>query len=154
DSNVEFHAFVLRQMAAAQISVGEYQAAETAARDALHKLVSAGKGQTGTFAVAEGVLADSLRAEGNYNEAKCLAEAALKLANETLKSLPAQVGILLTTLGQTLLESGEISRAGEVCRRAIVAFSQTGDQETIELGSAYQNLAVVYAQQGKPKRAL
>lgn len=42
----------------------------------------------------------------------------------------------------------------ELCEQALEIFTKAGEGYKIELGSAYQNLAVVYLDLGKPKRAL
>jgi tetratricopeptide (TPR) repeat protein len=153
ESNTELHAYILSQMADVEIELGQYQDAEAAAGDALRRLSSAGKAHTGTYAITEGVLADTLRAQGNYAEAKRLAEHALILAEDTLKTMPPRIGILLTTLGQILQESGELRRAEQLCRRAVSIF-QEGDPSDVSLGNAYQNLAVIYVKRGKLKQAM
>ncbi len=56
-SNVELRAYVLSQMADADIELGEYVEAETRAREALQGLAAGGTAHTGTFAIAERVLA-------------------------------------------------------------------------------------------------
>ena len=153
DSNVELHAYVSSQMADAEIELGNYREAEATTKDALRALASAGKAHTGTFAIAEGVLADTLRAEGDYAEAKRFAEHAIKLAANTLDFGPQRIGILLTTLGQILQEAGDLPEAEQLCRRAVNIFG-AADQNDISLGNAYQNLAVVYAKRRKLKQAL
>jgi tetratricopeptide (TPR) repeat protein len=42
----------------------------------------------------------------------------------------------------------------QLCRQAVDIFEKAGAASRIELGSAYQNLAVVYALRGKPRKAL
>jgi hypothetical protein len=53
-----------------------------------------------------------------------------------------------------LQETGDLRRAAGLCRRALDIFEHAQETNAIDLGSAYQNLAVVYAQQRKPKPAL
>jgi tetratricopeptide (TPR) repeat protein len=153
-SDVELNAYVQSQIADAQIELGEYGDAEERSRTALGNLASAGLAHTGTFAITEGVLADVLRVEGNYRDARSLANHAIGLATETMNPLQPRFAILLTTLGQVLLEAGDLSRARQVCQRAATIFEKAGEGSKIELGSAYQNLAVVYARQGRSKQAL
>jgi tetratricopeptide (TPR) repeat protein len=153
DSNVELHAYVLSQMADAEIPLGEYHEAETVTKEALGSLTSAGKVHSGTFAITEGVLADALRAQGNYREAKRVAEHALAVGEDTFKNSQPRIGILLTTLSQILEESGELSRAEKLCGRALAIF-KAGDEGDVSLGNAYQNLAVVYVKERKFKQAL
>lgn len=151
-ANTELRAYLLSQMADAQLALAEYREAEAATAEALRNLESAGKTHTAIYAITEGVLADTLRAEGNYGEAKRLVEHALALATETLPQMSPRIGILLTILGQLLQESGELPRAEQRCRRAVAIF-EAGSSDA-SLGNAYQNLAVILVKRGKFKPAL
>lgn len=153
-SNVEVRAYVLSRMADCDIELGEFGEAETQSREALGILASAQKTQTSTFAIAEGVRAAALRAQGNYKEAKAVAERAVVMARETMDPGQPRYAILLTTLAQVLQEMGDLRRAAELCRRSVDIFEAARDANPIDLGSAYENLAAVYAQQRKPKLAL
>lgn len=44
--------------------------------------------------------------------------------------------------------------AKKLCRPAIDIFEKAGESSRMDLGSAYQNLAVAYALRGKPRKAL
>jgi tetratricopeptide (TPR) repeat protein len=153
-TNIELRAYVLSRMADSDIELGEYSEAERRSGEALSILTSAGKRRTNTFAIAEGVRASALRAQGNYKEAKAAAERALVVAKETIDPRQPRFAILLTTLAQVLQETGNLRRAAALCRWAVVIFEDAKDTSPIDLGSAYQNLAVVYAQQGNAKLAL
>ena len=152
DSNPELHAYVLSQMADAEIELGQYKDAEEASAEAIRELGSAAKAHTGTYAITEGVLADALRAQGNYTEAKRLAEHAVSLAENTLKASQHRIGILLTVLSQILQELGELGRAEQLCRKAVTMFEERSEGD-MSLGNAYQNLAVIYVKRGKLKQA-
>ena len=152
DSNPELHAYVLSQMADAEIELGQYKDAEDASAEAIRKLDSAAKAHTGTYAITEGVLADALRAQGNYSEAKRIAEHAVSVAADTLKASQRRIGILLTVLSQILQEMGELRRAEQLCRRAVMIFGEISEDD-VSLGNAYQNLAVIYVKRGNLKRA-
>ena len=66
----------------------------------------------------------------------------------------SRFAILLTSLGNVLQDTGDLRRAAELCRQAVDIYEHTKDADAIDLGTAYQNLAVVYAREGKPKTAL
>ena len=151
---VQLRAYVLSQMADAEIELGDYAAAETEAREALSMLARSNEAQTSTFAVGEGVLADALQAEAKYGEAKRLAEEAVSLGKRTLDPLSPRLGILLTTLGLILQESGQLRPALVLCKQALEIFAKAGERYKIDFGAAYQNLAVVYEDMGRPKKAL
>ena len=153
-ANIELRAYVLSQMADAETELGHYQEAETATREALRILAAAGKNQTSTFAIAEGALAQTLRIQGNYAQAATVAEHAIAVAQRTMSSRQPYFAILLSTLAQVLLETGDLRRARQLCLQAIESFKEAEDGNRVDLGSAYQNLAAVYAMQGKPKQAL
>lgn len=150
----QLHAYTLSQMADIDIELGSYAEAEARTREALGILANAHKTETSTFAIAEGIFADALRAEGNYSEARRTAEQALSLGKATLGPFAPRVGILETTLGRIFQENGELNRALPLCREAVQIFEKGGEANRTELGSAYQNLAVVYAAQRKPRKAL
>jgi tetratricopeptide (TPR) repeat protein len=154
NATVELWSYVLSQMADAEIELGDYAAGETDAREALRLLARSNENQTSTFAAAQGVLAHGLEAEGNYGEAKSLAEKAVSLGKQTLSPLSPRLGILLTTMGLILQESGQLRPALALCKQALEIFANAGERYKIDLGTAYQNLAVVYADLGQPKRAL
>jgi tetratricopeptide (TPR) repeat protein len=153
-ADAETHAYVLSQMADATIKLGAYVEAETNAREALRLLAGARRTETSTFAIAGGTLAAALRAEGNYGEAKRVAEQALALGKKTLSPLAPHFGILVTTLAQILQEIGDLKGAQALCRQAVDIFEKAGESSRMELGSAYQNLAVIYILRGKPRQAV
>ena len=153
-SDSELRAYVASQIADTEIELGEYSEAEARMRDAMATLIFAEKIHTSTFAVTEGVLAEALRAQGNYYGAQELAEPAVIVAKETMGPLHPRFAILLTGLASVLVSTRDLHRAANICRRAISIFEQAKETHPIELGSAYQNLAVVYAVQGKGKPAL
>ena len=152
--NPEIRAFVLSQTADAEIELGSYGEAEKNAQAALTLLTTAGKTQTSTFAIAEGVLADLLRFRGDYAQSKLAAGRALQIAKASLGPASPRYGILLTELAMALLDGGETGRGLKICRQAVTVFSNPGSQSEIQLGSAYQNLAAAYALNGKPEKAL
>jgi len=153
-SNVELRVCVLSRMADSNIELGQFGEAETQSREALGILASAQRMHTSTFAIAEAVRAAALRAQGNYKEAKAAAECAVVMARETMDPGQPRFAILLTTLAQVLQETGDLRRAAELCRRSVDIFEAARDTNPIDLGSAYENLAAVYAQQRKPWLAL
>src|SRR5882757_5942386 len=55
NADAEIHAYVLSQMADAEMELGAYSEAKTKARDALRILASAHGIDTSTFAIAEGI---------------------------------------------------------------------------------------------------
>ncbi len=153
-ADAEIRAYVLSQMADARMELGAYAEAETKIREALRLLTSAYRSETGTFAIAEGILAAALLAEGNCREEKIVAERALALAKKTLSPGAPHFAILVTTLAQIRQATGDLKGAQELCRQAVDIFEKAGKPSQMDLGCAYQNLAVVYALRGKPREAL
>jgi tetratricopeptide (TPR) repeat protein len=152
--NAEIYAYLLSQMADSEMELGSYVEAEAKTRQALQILISAGKARTSTFAIAEGVLAEVLRAERRYAEAKRMAYEALALGTQTLSPTAPRLGILVTTLEQILQDAGDLKRAFEPCQQAVDIFERAGESQRLELGTAYHNLAAIYALQGKSRKAL
>jgi tetratricopeptide (TPR) repeat protein len=95
-----------------------------------------------------------LQAKGNYLEARNVAEQAVSLGRETLGPLAPRFGTLLTTQAKVLLDLGNTGRALKLYRQALDIFTKSGQANTIDLGTAYENLASAYALQSKPKKAL
>ena len=135
-ADAEIHAYVLSQMADATIELGAYTEAETKAREALRILVSAHRTETSTFAIAEGILASALRAQGNYGAAKQAVEQALSLGKKTLSPLAPHFGILVTTLAQILQETGDLNGAQKLFRQAVDIFEKAGASSRMDLGRA------------------
>jgi tetratricopeptide (TPR) repeat protein len=152
--NLEIRAFLLSQIADSEIELGDYGDAEKNAQASLALLTQMGKTQTGTFAIAEGVLADVLRVRGDYTAAEAAATNAVQIAKATLGHTSPRYGILLTELAMALLDSGKIGRGLKVCQDAAAIFANSGTHTEIQLGAAYQNLAAAYALNRKPKKAL
>jgi tetratricopeptide (TPR) repeat protein len=150
----QLHAYVLQQMADADIGLGDYAKGEEKAREALRLLAGANERNTGMFATAEGVLAHALTGEGNYLEAKKMAEQAVSLGKETIGVHAPRFGILLTTLAHALADQGEHGRALKLYQRSVGIMEKAGEGNRIELGSAYANLAGAYLRKGNAKKAL
>jgi tetratricopeptide (TPR) repeat protein len=152
--DVELRAYLLSEIAYAEIERGDYAAAEKRTREALSGLASRERLHTGAFVLAEGGLADALRAQGNYVEAKARAEHALAIAQEVLGPIHPRVGHHLLTHSRILQATGDLRRAEEACRRAVTILENAGEPNRIHLGTAYQNLAVVEVLRKRPKQAL
>ena len=152
-TSAEVRAYVLSRIADCEIELGDYKQAEASAREALGMLASAE--DTSAFAQTEGILAQVLRGQGNYTEAKARAEHAIAVAKRTMMPSDPGGAILLVTLAQVLQETGnDLRRAGVLCREAIQIFEENGAGSRMNLASAYENLAVVYSGQGKLRQAL
>jgi len=153
-SNIERRAYVLSRMADTEIELGEYPQAEAQAREASTALVSTGLTHTITFAMSQDTLADALRVQGNYREAKSTAERAIATAKEIINPRQPRYAILLTTLALILQETGDLHRAEKLCREVLDIYLHATEKDLVPIGQAYQNLALVYALQGKTKPAL
>ena len=145
---------VLSQIVDTNLAMGADSDAKTRTLEALRILRQAGLTRTSTFAIAEGILADVLMVQGNYQEAKNAVEHAISIGAETLRPLAPRFGSLITTLAQISQESEDLGRALRLSRQAADIFKRGGDPTTLELGSAYQNLAVVYALRGEKREAM
>jgi tetratricopeptide (TPR) repeat protein len=168
--NVELRAYLLSEIAYVEIELGDYAAAEKRTREALSGLTSRDRTHTGAFVLVEGGLADALRAQGRYVEAKQRINHALVISKEILSPVHPRVGHLLITLSRILQATGDLRRAEEACRRAITILENAGccaagystwvvrtswsEANRVHLGTAYQNLAVVEVLRKRPKQAL
>jgi tetratricopeptide (TPR) repeat protein len=152
--NPELHASLLVQTADTDIELGVYGDADARAREAIAILKSAQKTQSAIFVGAERLLADALLAEGNAEEAKTVAEHALAVGNTTLDLSSASYGFLLTTLAQIMRDLHNLGRAQELGEHAVDIFQKMQGAAKIDLGTAYQNLAILYTLRGRPKQAL
>ena len=154
EHNAELHAFVLSEIAETNLESGTYREALATAEEALAILSRARNTEVGTYAIAQGAAARALWAVGNYAEAKKAAEAAVRLGHRTFGALAPRYGILLTTLANILRDTGDVDQALPLCEEAANIFRTAGESHRIELGTAYQNLAVIYAQGRNPRRAI
>jgi tetratricopeptide (TPR) repeat protein len=150
------HAYILEQVADVDNGLGDYSKADANAREALRLLVAANETNTPVFATAEGVLADALAGEGNYREAKNVAERAVSVGRATLSSQTQtpRFAILLSVLAHSLECEGERGRALKLYREAAGIMKNAGKGNRIELGTAYVNLAGGYLARGNAKKAL
>jgi tetratricopeptide (TPR) repeat protein len=152
--DVELRAYLLSEIAYAETELGDYAAAETITREALSGLASRERTHSGAFVLAEGGLADALRAQGNYVEAKARVEHALAIGREVLGPIHPRVCHLLLTHSRILQATGDLRHAQEACRRAVTIFENVREANLDYLGTAYQNLAVVEVFRKQPKQAL
>lgn len=148
------HAYVLKQVADADNGLGNYVKAEANVRQALRLLVAANEANTSTFATAEGVLADTLKGEGKYREARNVAEWAVSIGRATLSPESPSFAILLTVLAHSLEDEGERGRPLKLYRQAAGIMKNAGEDNSIELGTAYVNLAGGYLARGNAKKTL
>lgn len=148
------HAYVLKQMADAENGLGDYAKGEMKAREALRLLAGANQSRTSTLATTEGVLADSLDGEGNYFKARKVAQQAVTLGKETISPRAPSVGVLLNTLALTLQTLGQHRQALKLLQEAAGIMEKAGEDNRIELGTAYTNLAGAYLAEGDTKKTL
>ena len=152
--DVELRAYVLSQIADVNIQRGMYTEAGTASNEAITLLRQAHKDHTGLFARAERVLADALYAGGYDQQARNIATEALALGRQTLDTRSPEVASFLTSLGQILKELGKLGQAEELCQSALQILQRTQAADKIDLATAYQNVAVIQALRGHPRKAL
>ena len=150
----ERHAYVLCQIADSEIELGSLAEAEIQAREAMSILAQAQKTRSPEFAAAERLLADVFQMQGHYGKAQSLAEQALALGQETLNPTSPSFAFLLTSLGQILMDRGDLPAALRLCRRAVQNFKAAGPENAMDLGTAYLNVAVIETLQGKAQKAL
>ncbi len=148
----ELRGYVLSQIADVDNGLGDYAGAETRAREALRLLDGAKEAHTTIFAIAEDAFAEALRGEGNYFEENNVAEQAVSLARQTLDTLSPRLAILLTGLARALEDREETGHALKLYTQAAFIFAEAEEGNTIELGSAYANLANAYVRLGDPKK--
>jgi tetratricopeptide (TPR) repeat protein len=152
-SNAEWHAYVLSQIADVNIDQGMYEEAITRSREAVAILRMAQRDHTGVFAKTARILADALYAAGYDEQAKEIAEQALSVGRQTLDTRSPDFAFLLTTLAQILKELGKFSRAEELCQSALQILQRTDATYQSDLATAYQDLAVIQALRGHPRKA-
>jgi len=152
--NMELRALVLRQIADLNIELGMYTEAVTASNEAITLLRQAHKEHTGLFAIAQRILADALHAEGYDEEARKTATEALALGRQTLDTRSPEFATFLTSLAQILTRPGKLGQAEELCRSALQILQRTEAAHKVDLATAYQNVAIIQALRGHPRKAL
>jgi len=152
--DVELRAYVLSQIADVNIQRGMYTEAGTASNEAITLLRQAHKDHTGLFARAERVLADALYAGGYDQQARNIATEALALGRQTLDTRSPEFALFPTSLGQILKKLGKLGQAEELCQSALQILQRTQAADKIDLATAYQNVAVIQALRGHPRKAL
>lgn len=152
--NVELRAYVLSQIADVNIERGMYAEAVTTSREAIALLREAHKEHTDVFALAERLLAEALYAEGYDEEARKTAKEALALGRQILDTRSPDFAFLLISLGQILKGLGKLGQAEELCQSALQILQRTDAAHKVELATTYQNLALLQALRGHPRKAL
>jgi tetratricopeptide (TPR) repeat protein len=153
-SGIELRAYVLNRIADVNIERGMYTESVTASNYAITLLRQAHKEDTGLFAIVERVLADALHAAGYDQEARNAATEALALARQTLDTRSPEFTRFLTSLGQILKALGKLGQAEELCQSALQILQRTQAADKTNLATAYQNVAVIQALRGHPRKAL
>lgn len=152
--NMELRALVLRQIADVNIERGMYTDAVTASNEAITLLRQAHKEHTGLFAIAQRILADALHAEGYDEEARKKATEALALGRQTVDIMSPEFANFLSSLSQILKELGKLGQAEELCQSALQILQRTQAAHKVDLAIAYQNVALLQALRGHPRKAL
>ena len=151
---MELRAYVLSRIADVNIERGMYAEAVTASNEAITLLRQAHKEHTGLFAIAERILADALYAAGYDQEARNTATEALALARQTIDTRSPDFAYFLTSLGQILKGLGKFGQAEELCQSALQILQRTQAADKVDLATAYQNVALLQALRGHPRKAL
>jgi tetratricopeptide (TPR) repeat protein len=152
--NVELRALALRQIADVNIERGMYAEAVTTSREAITLLRQAHQEHTGVFATAQRILADALCAEGYDEEARKTATEALALGRQTLDTRSPAFALFLISLGQILKELGKLGHAEELSQSALQILQRTQAADKVDLATVYQNVALIQALRGHPRKAL
>jgi tetratricopeptide (TPR) repeat protein len=109
---------------------------------------------TSGFATAAGVLAEALLGEGNYSEARKVAERAVALGKTTPDTPPLSFAALVTALAHTREIQGRRRQAMKLYQQAVDIMIAGGQSQCVELGTAYVNLAGAYLAAGNPNKVL
>jgi tetratricopeptide (TPR) repeat protein len=131
-----------------------YAEAVTASNEAIALLRQAHQEHTGLFAITQRILADALHAEGYDEEARKTATEALTLGRQTLDTRSPEFASFLSSLGQILKELGKLGQAEELCQSALQILQRTQAADKVDLATAYQNVALIQALRGHPRKAL
>jgi hypothetical protein len=153
-SDVEVRAYVLSEIADVNIELGLYGESVTKSREAIALLRQAQKEHTGTFAIAERVLADGLYAEGYNEQAREIARQALLLGRQTLDTQSPEFAFELVTLAQVQKELGELGQAERLCQSALQILQRSEAAHKVDLATAYQNVANIQLLRGHARKAL
>ncbi|MBV9403862.1 MAG: tetratricopeptide repeat protein, partial [Acidobacteriaceae bacterium] len=152
--DVNLRAYLLAQIADADIEIGAYEPAQANAQEALTALAQAQLAQSPVYALAERLLADALHAQGFDEQAKPIAEQALSLATKVFPQNSEGFAFTLTSLAQISKELDDLNRSQKLCQQAVDIFRRNQPPDPYDLGIAYQNLAVVQLAKNKTKEAL
>ncbi|MEM7305546.1 MAG: CHAT domain-containing tetratricopeptide repeat protein [Planctomycetota bacterium] len=107
----------LHNLAVVYLATGDYAAAEEAVNDALSR-TARGVGSDLQVVSLIANLAQSNVVRGRLAEAEAFAVEAVELGREVFADRPADLCIVLDTLAQVLLESGQLDHADEVLEEA------------------------------------
>jgi tetratricopeptide (TPR) repeat protein len=152
-SDAELRAYVLSRMADVNIELGRYGDAVTKSREAIVLLREAQKEHTGTFAVAERVLADGLYAQGYEEQAGEIARQALSLGRQTLDTQSPELAFVLVTLAQVQKKLGKLGEAERLCQSALQILQRSEAAQKVDLARAYQNVANIQVLRGRAREA-
>lgn len=99
------------------------------------------------------LLSELVHGEGNYKEAKSLAEQSLEILKKTAPDKTSE-GAMLTDLCATYMKQGLIEESISVGRSAVECFDMTNNALDQLQAIAYNNLSLAYCEAGEYREAL
>ena len=99
------------------------------------------------------LLSEIVHSEGNYKEAKSLAEQSLEILKKTAPNKTSE-GAMLTDLCATYMKQGLIEESISIGRSAVECFDMTDDGLNQLQAIAYNNLSLAYCEAGQYREAL
>lgn len=99
------------------------------------------------------LLSEIVHSEGNYKEAKSLAEQSLEILKKTAPNKNSE-GAMLTDLCATYMKQGLIEESISIGRSAVECFDMTNSALDQLQAIAYNNLSLAYCEAGQYKDAL
>jgi tetratricopeptide (TPR) repeat protein len=100
------------------------------------------------------LLSELVHGEGNYKEAKSLAEQSLETTQKNCAPDKTSEGAMLTDLCATYMKQGLIEESISVGRSAVECFDMTNNALDQLQAIAYNNLSLAYSEAGEFREAL
>jgi tetratricopeptide (TPR) repeat protein len=152
--DVELHAYVLGEIADVDNELGDYQEAQAKASDAITLLRQMRMTQNRLYAFAGRMLAHALQAQGYDLRAKEVVEEAVAVGRQAFGPDAPEFSFLLSDQCQIMKDLGKLDSAEDLCEGSLQILQRVNPPDRFNLGTAYQDLAVIKAWKGRLKEAL
>lgn len=146
-------ASTLTDYADMKITLGDYEGARVLAEQALalrERMQSPGHPD---IADTLGVLGDSLRRMGRYDEAEADFRRALRIAEDSTPQVPQILGRAYQNLALVFVYTGRLDEAMTLQLKAVDVLTPLGDFADVLLGGVYNDLSNTYQYQGEYRKA-